>query len=408
MITSSRTPLSSKELRLLLVLAFIQFVHIVDFMIMMPLGPQLMRIFEISPTQFSWLAASYNFAAAASGLMAALYVDFFDRKRTLLLFYLGFTIGTLSCALANDYHTLLICRSLTGAFGGVLGSLVLSIVGDAISSQNRAYATGIITTSFSLASILGVPLSLFIANHYDWHSPFLMLGLLSLFMIALIQTEVPSMKMHIKKAQPGQLTLSKVFRPVTEILGNPNQMRALAMLMTMVFGGFAVIQFLSVSMVANAGMTESQLPLVYLCGGAFSILTAPLIGKAADRWGRRRIFVIGAIVSSLAFLVITHLGPTPLYLLLPLFAFFFAAMGARMIPAQAITIGTAHPQNRGALMSVLSSVVSFASSAGSAVAGLVVVQGSDGRLLNYGFIGWFAVILTVAAILMGRGIKEVS
>jgi predicted MFS family arabinose efflux permease len=171
---------SSQEIKLLLILALVQFTNIVDFMILMPLGPQLMRWFSITTQQFGLLVSSYTFSAAMFGLLSSFFLDRFDRKRALLTIYMGFIVGTLACAVAPSYTLLLIARIVAGAFGGVLGALGLSIVGDQIPENRRGAATGILMSAFSMASILGVPLGLGLAALSTWHLPFLVLGFSSL------------------------------------------------------------------------------------------------------------------------------------------------------------------------------------------------------------------------------------
>lgn len=399
----SKSLFTRRELLLLLSLAFIQFVHIVDFMIVMPLGPQLMRIFAISPAQFGLLVSCYNFAAGGAGLLSAFFIDRFDRKKSLLVFYSGFAIGTLSCALASNYEMLLVTRTITGIFGGVLSSLIMAIVGDKISPDKRATAMGIVTTSFSIASIAGVPISLWLAQMYNWHAPFVMLGGLSLVMLGLIVAVVPTMKDHIEHKRH-----EAAWKPVFAILKNPNQIAALVMMMFVILGGFAVIPFLSPSFVANVGLPETQLPFIYLTGGIISIISSPIVGRLADIYGQRKVFVWGCSLSIIGFAVMTNLTPMPLWLLLTFVAYFFTCMGARMIPAQALTVGTVLPQHRGAMMSIVSSVVNFSSSAGAALAGLIVVKADDGRLLNYPFVGIFAMAVTLFAIIISYRVRSVE
>ncbi len=293
---------NKKERLLLFALAFVQFSHIVDFMIMMPLGPQLMRIFSISPQQFGLLVSSYTFAAGATGLLSAFFIDRFDRKSSLIFFYIGFCLGTLACAFAQDYTTLLIFRTLAGAFGGVLSALCLSIVSDAINPERRGSALGILMTAFSVASILGVPFSLFLANTFNWHAPFLFLGGLSFLLLFVIQVGVPSMREHF-----AMRTDKSSIHHVVQILRNKSQLLAILFTILIVLGQFAVIPFLSPSMVANVGMSEAQLPLIYLVGGIFSILSSPLIGRAADKFGKRRVFYFGVLASTVPFFLITRL-----------------------------------------------------------------------------------------------------
>lgn len=395
---------SKKEKILLAILASIQFSSIVDFMIMMPLGPQLVRIFGIDPHQFGLLVSSYTFAAGISGFMASFFIDKFDRKTGLLFFFIGFAIGTIACALAPTYELLLLARGLTGIFGGVLSSLVMSIVSDAISYERRGSAMGIIMTSFSMASILGVPFSLYLANQYSWHAPFVFLGVASLFICVLIALFIPSMRVHLE----GTREKEPLYRSLTRISQNKNQRRALYFIASVMFGHFAIIPFLSPGLVANAGMTEQQLPLMYMVGGAFTIFTSPLVGRMADKHGKHRIFFWGALLSILPYVAITHLGVMPLAGILSITAFFFVISGGRMIPATAMVSGAASPANRGSFMAIVSCVQQLAAAASSYIAGLIVTQSASGRLEHYELVGYVAVAFTFVAIALSRRIEAVD
>src|SRR3954447_11143152 len=147
-----------RERLVLLILAAVQFTSIVDFMIVMPLGPQLMRTLRIGPGEFGLIVSSYTFAAGAAGLIASSVVDRFARRSAFMVLYSGFLLGTLLCALAPTYHALLFARVATGAFGGILGGMAMTIIGDVFPEHRRGRATGSLMTGFSLASIAGVPL----------------------------------------------------------------------------------------------------------------------------------------------------------------------------------------------------------------------------------------------------------
>ena len=142
--------MKSKESIILLLLAAINFTHILDFMIMMPLGNYLMPYFNISSQQFSMLVAAYTFSAGISGFLAAFFVDRFDRKRVLLVGYSGFLVGTLFCALSPTYSILLLSRIVAGMFGGLIGAQVVSIVADIVPYERRGAAMGIIMAAFSV------------------------------------------------------------------------------------------------------------------------------------------------------------------------------------------------------------------------------------------------------------------
>jgi len=393
-----------QEKLLLAVLASIQFSSIVDFMIMMPLGPQLMRIFGVTPHQFGLLVSSYTFCAGLSGFAAAFFLDKFDRKKNLLFFFIGFSIGTIACALSPNYETLLLARGLTGVFGGVLGSLIMSIVSDAISYERRGAAMGVIMTAFSMASVIGVPLSLYLANLWSWHTPFLALGILSLILCGVMWKAVPEMNKHLQSQ-----VKEPMYRTITRIFQNSNQMKALLFMATVMFGHFGIVPFMSPSLVSNAGLTEAQLPLMYMCGGVLTIFTSPFIGKMADRFGKHKIFFWGALLTIIPYFLITHLGPTHLFLVLTVTSFMFVVSGGRMIPASAMVSGTATPQNRGSFMSIVSCVQQMASALASYFAGIIIVKNeTTGRLDHFEVVGYISIATTFLAIYLSSRIKTVE
>lgn len=397
-------PLFSRSEKLLLVaLAFIQFAHIVDFMILMPLGPQLMRIFEIGPHQFSWLVSSYTLAAGTTGLFAAIFMDRYDRRSALLFMFVGFAMGTLACSLASHYKFLLVARIVTGAFGGILNSLIFSIVGDAIVPSKRATAMGTVMSSFALASVFGVPFSLFLANHWNWHTPFLFLGVLALVLVTIAPKVIPSMRSHLHNPKN-----EKWYTPFTLVLHSRNQVYALLFLVLLVFGQFTVIPFLSPSFVANVGLLETQLPFIYLVGGGVSIFSGPLVGRLADKKGKKFVFLIGAGLSLVPLYLLTHLGQTPLSFLLPLVAFFFFTMSGRMVPATALVTSTVHPVHRGSFMSIVSATQQFSAAGAAWLAGLMIEKTTTGQMLHYEKVGYIAIACSVGAIILNQMIVPIE
>ncbi|MFN3940735.1 MAG: MFS transporter, partial [Chitinophagales bacterium] len=238
--------MNKNERLIVILLASINFTHILDFMIMMPLGPQLMRIFEITPAQFSILVAAYTFSAFTSGLIAAFFVDRFDRKKVLLFGYTGFILGTLGCAVAPDYITLMSARIVAGLFGGLIGAQVLSIIGDIFPFERRGVAMGALTAAFSLASVVGVPIGLFLANITSWHAPFFLVGGLAIIILILVFRFIPSMDTHLENYTP-----KKFFHVYTNIIADPNQQRALLLSIIMMLGHFSIIPFIAKYMVSN-------------------------------------------------------------------------------------------------------------------------------------------------------------
>lgn len=391
---------SRSDYLLLAILAAVQFSHIVDFMLMMPLGPQLMRIMKIDPAQFSLLVSAYTFCAGASSLLSAFFLDLYDRKTALIVFFCGFALGTAACGFADSYESLLVARSVTGAFGGVLGSLIFAIVGDVFSAEKRGTATGIVMGAFSIASIFGVPFSLYLASIGSWHTPLLALSGFCIVLLFVIVIKTPALRGHIGSERDSTWSYLKSV---------PFQKRpslAIALLASMILGQFSVIAFLSTALVVNVGLREDQLPITYLVGGAVSLVSSPLFGRLCDRVGAVRVLLVATPLSILPFLWITHLGSTSLFGALTICVFFFFLMGGRMVPTMTVVTGSVLPRNRGAFMSLTTALQQFAAASAAMIAGKIVETGSDGRLLHYGAVGYFAAALSVLAFAVAYQLRK--
>lgn len=370
-------------------------------MILMPLGSKLMRIFEIEPLDFGLLVAAYNFAAGAAGFAGAFFLDRFDRKKALLVSYFAFTIGTLACSIAPNFYSLLIARSFAGLFGGVMGALVMSIVGDAISPAKRGRATGLVMASFSLASVFGVPFGIVLANQFDWHAPFLFVGLISVAIGAIGFFDLPSMTSHLQSRESRPTP----YHVLERVVKNPLQMRALLLTTLLTLGQFLVIPFIAPSLVANVGFREDQLPLMYLIGGGLTIFSSPLVGRMCDKIGRSPVFTFFGILVLVPTFLVTNLDHTPIAFVLAISALFFVASNGRFVPAWAMITSTVKPAARGSFLSLNSAVQSLAGGAGSFLASLMVIKATDGRLENFEIVGYLSIAIGVCALIVGRRLK---
>ncbi len=385
---------TSLEKKILTILAFVQFNHIVDFMIIMPMGTQLMRLFSIEAQQFSLLVSSYTFFAGISGFLASFYMDRFDRKKSLIILFAGFTLATLFCGIARDYQTLLIARSMTGFFGGVMNSIILSIASDLIDYKRRGMAMGFLATAFSAASIFGVPFSIFLSQSLTWYSPFIFLAALCLIILVGIYRYVPNINKHLQPDIPEMHKVPKItfWQPVVSVLQSPVQRVSLIFMFFVMFSHFSIIPFIATSQVVNAGLSEKELTLIYLIGGICSFFSAPLVGRLSDRYGKAKIYMYSILFSIIPIFLVTHQGKDSLWIVLIVASLFFISAGSRMIPAQALVSGAVSAQQRGAFMSLLSCLQSLAMAAGSYIAGMIVmIDSKDGRLLNYPAVGYMAI-----------------
>lgn len=388
------------ERTLLLTLAAIQFTHIMDFMIMMPLGAGLMRVFNITPGQFSTLVASYGLSAAVFGFLGGFVLDRFERKNALLTLYTGFALATLACALAPSYWFLMAARIAAGAFGGVAGSVVTAMVGDAIPPERRGRAMGTVMTSFPLASVLGVPAGLLLASWFEWHAPFFLLAVMSLIIGFVAWRVLPHVSSHRTDAHP--------VRQMINIVTHPIHLRGFLLSCVLVFGGGLMIPFLAPSMVANVGLTEKQLPLMYLCGGALTFFTMPWFGRLSDRHDKLYVLMWISLVAIVVALVVTRLGAAPLPLVLVVTTLFFIAMSGRYSPAMALITNAVESRYRGGFMSVNSAVQQAASGLASVLAGCFVTSDAAGHLLGYPRVGYLAAIAFVLTVVFAAWLRAAA
>ena len=396
---STTTPLDpSRERMLLLTLAGIQFAHILDFMIMMPLGPVLMRELGVGTHEFGLLVSSYTFSAAFTGLLAAMFVDRFERKRLLLTMFGLFAVATLACGLAPGYWTLLAARGTAGAFGGVLGSMVQTMVGDLIPFERRGRASGVIMSAFSLSTVAGVPLSLWLANHFGWRAPFVFIALLSCVLLALGWKMLPTLRGHLPTAAISEAERDHPLSAMFAVLADANHRRALVFMALIMISGFSVIPYITIYITSNANIRLDDIPLIYLFGGTATFFTSRLIGRLADRHGKIRVYRAVAFASLLPLLVITHLWPVPLWLVIVWSTVFFILVPGRMVPAMAVVTSAAQPRLRGTFMSMNGAVQQLASGVASWLGGAMIAADATGRVVGYNHVGWLAAAATLLAI----------
>jgi predicted MFS family arabinose efflux permease len=393
-----RRPLN--EWLLLLMLAAIQFTVAVDFVIMMPLGPQLMRIFAINTPSFNLAVSAYAGAAGLSGLAAAFFLDRFDRKTALLWIYAGFAIGTLLCALAPTYEALVFARALAGCFGGIVGGISLAIVGDLVPDARRGSAVGTVMSAFSVAQVAGIPLGLYLADKLGWHVPFLWLAAASGIVWIFAIVRLPRVRAHLKVSRS-----ETPMRRFLGVLANANHLRALALMAVITLGGFMIIPDLANYLVANVQLNSGELRWVYLIGGGATLFTMNGVGRLADRFGRMRVFTIMMISSVVVALVATHLPVVPAVVAVAVSTLFMISMTGRFVPAMAMITSSVEPEHRGGFMSVNSSVAQFGGALAATMAGWVIHDGPDHRLIGFGLTGWIYLAWAIAGLWLASRLR---
>jgi predicted MFS family arabinose efflux permease len=365
------------------IIAFLQFTIILDFMILSPLGAVIIPALQISPAQFGLLVSAYAFSAAASSILAAGFTDRYDRKRLLLFFYTGFTLGTLLCGLARSYHFLLFARMVTGVFGGVIGSIVLAISTDLFDYRLRGRVMGFVQTAFAASSVLGIPLGLLLSNRWGWNAPFELIAASCVAVGVVIVVAVKPVDAHLKD-RPDRNAFHHLLHTVT----TPRYLLGFGTTGLLMVGGFMLMPFASAFSVHNLGVPLDRLPLVYVVTGICSMIAGPLIGRASDTYGKFRVFAFGCVGTVTMVSIYTHLGITPLGLVILVNVLLYIGVSSRMIASSAMISAIPSPPDRGSYMSVSSSLQQFAGGIASAIAGLIVIQTPNGALKHFEIVGY--------------------
>ena len=402
------TALSTIELRqkraLLLSLTAVQFVHVLDFVIVMPLGPQLMEDLGASTATFGLFVSAYNVAAALAGLGGALLLDRFDRRNALVSVFVGLALSTVACALVLDSSMLIASRFLAGIFGGLVQAILFTIVGDCFAERERGAAVGTVMSAFSVASILGIPLGLFLADRWGWRAPFVGLGLVSIFIGIAVHHCLPPLRSHL--GSPRRRRFRQEWAELKSLIVRRQSIDAFLFVIALMFAGFSVIPYVSTYLVSNIGLTSGDLASVFLAGGIVTFATARWIGRLADRFGKSRTFSWLAVASVVPILVLTHLPQVPVLVALIATAIFTLSISARGIPALAMITASIERSRRGRFLSLTSSVQQMASGVASLLAGWILHRGLDGRLDHFGKAGILAAVFSLLAVFFARRLRQ--
>ncbi len=392
----TKEPLFTKyQAFIIAILAIVQFTVILDFMVLSPLGAQLMEELKISTSQFGWVVSAYAFSAGGAGIIAAGFADRFDRKKLLLFFYTGFIFGTLLCAIAPSYQFLLMARIVTGLFGGVLGSVSFAIITDLFKLEVRGRVMGFVQMAFAASQILGIPVGLVLANNFGWHSPFWMIVIFSILVCVSLIMYMKPIDAHLELKNDRN-----AFQHLAKTISNTTHIRAFLATVLLATGGFMLMPFGSAFSIHNLGLTMKQLPILYGITGVSSILFGPLLGKLADRIGKFNLFFMGTAISMAMVAIYTHLQITPLWVVTALNIILFVGISSRMISSSALISAIPQPQDRGAFMAINSAIQQLSGGVAAALAGIIVVKTESGYLEHYPELGYVVMVSMVIALVM--------
>jgi predicted MFS family arabinose efflux permease len=392
---------SSYQKGVIALLAIVQFTVVLDFMVMAPLGDMLMKSMHLNARQFASAVSAYAFSAGISGLLAAGFADKYDRKKLLIIFYAGFILGTVLCATATSFHLLLFGRVITGLFAGVLGAVAMAVIADLFSFNQRGRVMGFVQMSFAVSQVAGIPIGLYLANQFNWHAPFSMIVGFSFITATFIYSFLKPVNKHMEQKEK-QNPIAHLLKTVS------NKTYWLPFITTALLsiGGFMLMPFSTPFIINNVGVTQAQLPMIYVIMGICSMVTLPLIGKLSDKIGKLTTFIAGSILAAIMVVVYTNLTPIPLWQVIVISALMFAGVMSRMIPSQALMTAVPKMQDRGAFMSINSSLQQIAGGVASVIAGMIIVQQPGGKLFHFNTLGYVVIGVMIICVFCMQAISR--
>ncbi|GEL09352.1 Predicted arabinose efflux permease, MFS family [Flavobacterium glycines] len=395
--TTQQTPsFTSYQKFAIFILAITQFSVILDFMVMSPLGDILMKSMQIKPSHFGLVVSAYAFSAGISGLLTAGFADKFDRKKLLLFFYTGFILGTILCGVVTSYPLLVAARIITGLFGGVIGSISMAIVTDLFSMQQRGRVMGFIQMAFGASQIFGIPVGLYIATKWDWHAPFLGVAVMAIIIAVLIALKLKPLTEHLAIQKE-----KSAFQHLIHTITKREYRIGFAATAVLSVGGFMLMPFGSAFAINNLKITEEQLPFIFMIAGMSTLIIMPVIGKLSDKIDKFKIFAAASIWTIITVAVYTNLGETPFWLVAIINILMMMGVMSRMVPSTALVTSIPAKEDRGAFMSINSSLQQISGGIAAAFAGTIVVQkDSFSPLEHYNTLGFIIIGISLLSILL--------
>jgi len=370
----------------------IQFINILDFVIPLPMGPDLARGLGIQNSQIGLIGGSYTAAAAVSGLVGSFFLDRFDRRKAVAVAMLGLVVGTAAGGFAKGLGTLMAARLVAGVFGGPATSLSMSIVADVVPPERRGAALSRVMAAFSVAAVLGVPIALELSQRFGWRTPFLATAAAGLLVAGLAVAALPPMRGHLKEG--GPVTPHQALKEAGEIIRTPVVQLSYLTTAVVMAGGFILIPNISAYVQGNLGYPRERLGLLYLAGGIASFASMQVVGKLVDRYGSFRMGMVGAVALSITVFV-GFIDYPPGFPVMALYVMFMTSAAFRNVSYNTLASRVPQPHWRARFMSFQSAVQHLASALGASAGAWILVETPDHRLLHIDVVAWLTILLTI-------------
>lgn len=380
-------------------LAGVQFTLLLDFMLLMPLGPELLHAFDISATGFGWAVSAYTFASALAGLSGFFWIDRLPRRGALLLLYASFIAATLACSRASALPGLVTARIIAGACAGLLWSVILALIVDSVPVPQRGSALALVMTSYSVSAVAGVPLGLLLAGTWGWRAPFYVLAALAVLLWF-------GMVRLLPQPSSGPQLASESDRRPSIIRFEPAWLLGWSLSFTIVFAGFLLIPYLGAFLVNNLGVASDALGWFYLAAGAATFGSLRFVGWLVDRYGPLPVLVGLLPLAALSHWYFAQLRAASLPLLVGAFVSFMVLTSGRVIPTLVLISARVAPRARGRFLAVNTAATDAASGLATWLSGALMETTPRGALVGFGRVGALAALCAVLAMLLSRRVAK--
>lgn len=395
--------LTKYQVLVIILLALTQFTVVLDFMVMSPLGDLLMKSMDLKTSQFGFAVSSYAFSAGIAGFLTAGFADRYDRKKLLLFFYIGFIVGTFFCGITTSYPMLIAARIFTGLFGGVIGSISMAIVADLFLPQQRGRVMGFMQMGFGASQVLGIPISLFLANSLGWQSPFLMIVGLAFIIWIIIIFKLKPITKHLEVK-----TDRNALHHLLHTLAQKEYRIGFMATALLSLGGFLMMPWGSAFAINNLHVTPEQLPILFMVAGVATLIIMPVIGKISDKIDKFTLFAIASVWMIVVVLIYTNLTPVPFWIVMLMNVCMMIGIMSRMVPSMALASSLPNMQDRGAFMSINSSLQQISGGVAAAIGGMIVVQKDKlSPLEHYDTLGYLITVVLLVAIYMVYRVSKI-
>lgn len=380
-------------------LSLVRFSYFMDFMIMMPLGRQIMSHMNLSTGQFGIIVSSFTIAAGISGLLGALVIDRFSKKSSLLFAFTNFTIATYICGISNSFYVLLVARIYAGTFGGLITALIYSITSDIVDYNNKGKAMGMLMAASSLAFILGPSFSIYSVRIMgNWSAPFTLLSFICFAILLFAAKNLP-------KKKPKGKSQDSIWTPYIAIYNNSSMSMACVLVVLFALGQYAIIPYISPYLELNLGVSEEQLAVLLSLGGFFSVFSSILVGKLTDSIGKHFMAKLLITLSIVSTFLITNISSSNIFIIGLMVIFFFVTITGRLVPGQALVSSVAPPQFQSSFMSVQNSIQQFASGLASYLGSLVIVK-ENYKIAHLNLLGLLTISITLLSYYVVHSLKR--